>query len=114
MWNGESALEPGTHPPGGRSPGPNTSASTTDDQHRYRFNALRSSGSARTGGSSSADINRASDTLLDSGLRQRHRHGWAGNTFDSSTYLGKNFWPGAIFNLVTASQQKTYFLPQRI
>ena len=55
-----------------------------------------------------ADINRASDTLLDSD----YGNGVArlgNNSFDSATFLGKNFAWGNLN--VTAGQQVTYFLP---
>ncbi len=74
---------------------------------RYRFN-LKELWQREDGWQFTADINRASDTLLDSD----YGNGIArlgSNSYDSSTYLGRNFSWGNLN--VTASQQQTYFLP---
>ena len=77
------------------------------EANRYRFN-LKELWQREDGWQFTADINRASDTLLDTD----YGNGIArlgGNSYDSSTYLGRNFAWGNL-NL-TASQQQTYFLP---
>jgi hypothetical protein len=79
----------------------------TDDARRYRINA-KELWQREDGWQFTADINRASDTLLDTD----YGNGLArlgGNTFDSATYLGKNFAWGNLN--ITAAQQQTYFLP---
>jgi hypothetical protein len=79
----------------------------TDDLHRYEFN-VKELWQREDGWQFTADINRASDTLLDSD----YGNGIAklgSNTYDSSTFLGKKFAWGS-FDL-TAAQQQTYFLP---
>jgi len=79
----------------------------TDDLHRYRVNA-KELWQREDGWQFTADVNRASDTLLDTD----YGNGIARlgtNSFDSSTYLGKKFAWGNL-NL-TAAQQQTYFLP---
>ena len=79
----------------------------TDDQRRYRFN-LKELWQREDGWQFTADLNRASDTLLDtdygSGIARLGQ-----NAFDSATYLGKNLRWGNIN--VAAAQQTSYFLP---
>jgi hypothetical protein len=79
----------------------------TDDLHRYRFNA-KELWQREDGWQFTADLNRASDTLLDSdygsGLARL-----GGNSYDSATYLGRNFAWGNV-NL-SAAEQQTYFQP---
>lgn len=79
----------------------------TDRQTRYRFN-LKELWQREDGWQFTADLNRASDILLDAD----YGNGLArlgGNSFDSATYLGKNFAWGNLN--ITAAQQQTYFLP---
>jgi hypothetical protein len=79
----------------------------TGDENRYRFNA-KELWQREDGWQFTADINRASDTLLDtdygSGISRLGT-----NSYDSSTYLGKNFAWGNLN--ITAAQQQNYFLP---
>ena len=79
----------------------------TDDLRRYRFNA-KELWQREDGWQFTADVNRASDTLLDSdygsGLARL-----GGNSYDSATYLGRNFAWGNI-NL-NAAENQSYFLP---
>jgi hypothetical protein len=79
----------------------------TDDLRRYRFNA-KELWQREDGWQFTADINRASDTLLDtdygSGIARLGT-----NSFDSAAYLGRNYtWGNFSLN---AAQQLTYFLP---
>jgi len=79
----------------------------TGDEHRYRLN-IKELWQREDGWQFTADINRASDTLLDSDYGSNlDRLGTT--TFDSATYLGKNFSWGN-FN-INAAQQQTYFTP---
>jgi len=77
----------------------------SDQQNRYRY-SLKELWQREDGWQFSADINQASDTLLESDYGQGVvTQGLP--SYDSSIFLGKNFsW--ASFN-VTASEQKTFF-----
>jgi hypothetical protein len=79
----------------------------TDHVRRYRF-SLKELWQREDGWQLTTDINRASDTLLEtdygSGIARL-----GSNSFDSAAYLGRNFSWGS-FN-VSAAQQKTYFQP---
>ena len=78
-----------------------------DGLDRYRFN-VKELWQREDGWQFSADLNGASDTLLDADYGQGI--GRLGATsFDSAVFLGKSF-PWASLNL-TANQQKTFFLP---
>ncbi|MDR3673046.1 MAG: putative LPS assembly protein LptD [Holophaga sp.] len=105
LWNGDLRWNPEpTHQ--GELSGEYISQ-RTQDLHRYRLNA-KELWQREDGWQFTADINRASDTLLDSD----YGNGIArlgSNSYDSSTYLGKKFAWGNLN--VTASQQQTYFLP---
>ena len=79
----------------------------TDDQHRYRFN-VKELWQREDGWQFTADINRASDTLLDADYGNSLAR-LGSNTYDSATYLGKNFAWGNLN--INAAQQKTYFQP---
>ena len=79
----------------------------TDEERRYRFN-VKELWQREDGWQFTADINRGSDTLLDTD----YGNGIArlgSNSYDSATYLGKNFAWGNLN--ITAAQQQTYFLP---
>jgi len=79
----------------------------TDDAQRYRFN-IKELWQREDGWQFTADINRASDTLLDSDYGNGISR-LGGNAYDSAVYLGKNFaWGNLNLN---AAQQQTYFLP---
>jgi hypothetical protein len=79
----------------------------TNDLHRYQFN-IKELWQREDGWQFTADINRASDTLLDSDYGNSLAR-LGGNTYDSATYLGKNFAWGNLN--INAAQQQTYFLP---
>jgi hypothetical protein len=105
LWNGDLRWNPEpTHK--GEASGAFIDQRTGDTK-RYRFNATEI-WQREDGWQVTADINRASDTLLDAdygnGLSRL-----GSNTFNSSTYLGKNYSWGN-FNL-NAAQQVTYFQP---
>jgi hypothetical protein len=105
LWNGELrwAPEP-THQ--GSATGEYIHQDT-GDLSRYRYN-IKELWQREDGWQFTADINRATDTLLDSDYGSGiSRLGT--NTFDSNTYLGRNFSWGN-FN-VSAAQQQIYFLP---
>jgi hypothetical protein len=76
-----------------------------DDMHRYRF-TLKELWQREDGWQLAADVNRASDILLDADYGQGLAR--LGSTpYDSALYLGKNFrW--ASFS-VASSEQMTYF-----
>jgi lipopolysaccharide assembly outer membrane protein LptD (OstA) len=79
----------------------------TNNERRYRLN-IKELWQREDGWQFTADINRASDTLLDtdygSGIARLGT-----NTFDSNAYLGKNLaWGNVSFN---AAQQTSYFQP---
>ncbi|MBP1626192.1 MAG: Organic solvent tolerance protein [Holophagaceae bacterium] len=103
MWGGELRWSPEPTHQGsflGRS-----IHQSSDGQYRYHY-ALKEIWQREDGWQFSADINQASDTLLESdygsGMTAVNRA-----TYDSSIFLGKNFsW--ASFN-VTASEQKSFF-----
>ena len=79
-----------------------------DGINRYRFN-VKELWQREDGWQFSADLNGASDALLDSDYGQGI--GRLGATsFDSAVFLGKTF-PWASINL-TSSQQKVFFLPE--
>jgi hypothetical protein len=78
-----------------------------NDLNRYRFNA-KELWQREDGWQLSADLNDASDSLLDTDYGQGV--GRLGSTsFDSAVFLGKNY-PWASVNF-TSSQQRTFFLP---
>lgn len=77
----------------------------SDDQHRYRF-SLKEIWQREDGWQLAADINRASDTLLESDYGQGMAR-LGGTPFDSALYLGRNF-PWATFSF-NSSEQLTYF-----
>jgi hypothetical protein len=79
----------------------------TDDLRRYKLSA-KELWQREDGWQFTADINRASDTLLDSDYGSGITR-LGGNTYDSAAYLGKNFTWGN-FNL-SAAEQQTYFQP---
>ena len=105
LWNGDLRWNPEpTHQ--GELSGEFIHQRSPED-NRYRFN-LKELWQREDGWQFTADINRASDTLLDTD----YGNGIARlgtNTYDSSTYLGKNFAWGNLN--ITASQQQTYFQP---
>jgi hypothetical protein len=79
-----------------------------DSLNRFRFN-VKELWQREDGWQLSADLNGASDSLLDADYGDGV--GRLGATsFDSAVFIGKNF-PWASVN-VTASQQRTFFLPQ--
>jgi len=79
----------------------------TDDVNRYRF-SLKEIWQREDGWQFAADVNRASDTLLDADYGQGLSR-LGGTPFDSALYLGKNF-PWATFS-VSSSEQRTFFFP---
>ncbi len=78
----------------------------TDEIKRYRF-SFKEIWQREDGWQLAADLNRASDALLDADYGQGMAK-LGGTPFDSAIYLGKNF-PWATFSL-TSSEQRTYFL----
>jgi hypothetical protein len=79
-----------------------------DGLKRYRY-TVKELWQRENGWQLSADLNGASDALLDADYgRGVGRLG--GTSFDSAIFLGKNF-PWASVNL-TSSQQQTFFLPE--
>jgi len=77
------------------------------EARRYRVNA-KELWQREDGWQFTADINRASDTLLDSDYGNSLAR-LGGNSYDSATYLGKNFAWGNLN--INAAQQQTYFQP---
>ncbi|BDU73008.1 LPS-assembly protein LptD [Mesoterricola silvestris] len=77
----------------------------TDDMRRYRF-SLKDIWQREDGWQFAADINRASDALLETDYGQGLAR-LGGTPFDSALYLGRNFpWASFSFN---SSEQLTYF-----
>lgn len=79
----------------------------SDGQDRYRF-SLKEIWQREDGWQLTADLNQASDNLMDADFG----HGGTslgGNPFDSSFYLGKSFQRAAVS--ITGSEQRTFFSP---
>lgn len=80
----------------------------SDDQNRYRYK-FQELWQREDGWQFSADLNQASDNLVESDYGQAV-NGLGTTSFDSAIFLGKNF-PWASVNL-SAAEQRSFFLPE--
>lgn len=107
LWGGEVRWHPDpTHV--GSATGQFIRERQEDRRRRYRYQ-LKEHWQREDGWTFAADVNQASDTLLEADYGRGV--GGLGNTsFDSAVYVGRNF---AFANLsVSASEQRSFFLPE--